>query len=180
MFLLTVNKLFSNLFSCFLDLKSSLLPYKKVNFLCFPFSMIFWLGDLNYRFDELDPDQVKLCIKDNDYSRLYSFDQVLHLCCCCSFTKFSFIKWRCISFNQSKCENITAWKVSVFGVFLVRIFLHSDWIRRYSVSLRIRSECAKTRTRKTPNTDTFHAVYQMNFGYIVFSEQLLYLPFQIL
>ena len=24
----------------------------------------------------------------------------------------------------------TAWKVSVFGVFLVRIFPHSDWIRR--------------------------------------------------
>ena len=37
---------------------------------------------------------------------------------------------------------ITAWKVSVFGLFLVRI----------------RSECGKIRTRKTPNTDTFHAV----------------------
>ena len=29
---------------------------------------------------------------------------------------------------------------------------------RYSVSLRIQSECEKTRTKKTPNTDTFHAV----------------------
>ena len=36
----------------------------------------------------------------------------------------------------------TAWKVSVFGVFLVRIFSHLDW----------------KRTRKTPNTNTFHAV----------------------
>ena len=36
----------------------------------------------------------------------------------------------------------TAWKVSVFGVFMVRIFRHSDWMW----------------TRKTPNTDTFHAV----------------------
>ena len=36
----------------------------------------------------------------------------------------------------------TAKKVYIFGVFLVRIFPHSDWIR----------------TRKTPNTDTFHAV----------------------
>ena len=26
-------------------------------------------------------------------------------------------------------DNNTAWKVSVFGVFLVEIFLHSDWIR---------------------------------------------------
>ena len=36
----------------------------------------------------------------------------------------------------------TAGKVSVFGVFLVLIFPHSDWIW----------------TRKTPNTDTIHAV----------------------
>ena len=42
----------------------------------------------------------------------------------------------------------TAWKVSVFGVFMVRIFPHSDWIR----------------TRKTLNTDTFHAV-ELNHVY---------------
>ena len=29
---------------------------------------------------------------------------------------------------------------------------------RYSVSLRIQSECGKIRTRITPNTETFHAV----------------------
>ena len=29
---------------------------------------------------------------------------------------------------------------------------------RYSVSIRIQSECGKIRTRVTPNTDTFHAV----------------------
>ena len=28
----------------------------------------------------------------------------------------------------------------------------------YSVSVRIQSECGKIRTKKTPNTDTFHAV----------------------
>ena len=26
--------------------------------------------------------------------------------------------------------HVTAWKVSVFGIFLVHIFPHSDWIRR--------------------------------------------------
>ena len=36
----------------------------------------------------------------------------------------------------------TSWKVSIFGVFLVRI----------------QSKCGKIWTRKTPNTDTFHAV----------------------
>ena len=31
-------------------------------------------------------------------------------------------------------------------------------MERYSVSLRIQSECGEIRTRKTPNTDTFRAV----------------------
>ena len=31
-------------------------------------------------------------------------------------------------------------------------------MERYSVSLRIQSECGKTGTRITPNTDTFYAV----------------------
>ena len=68
---------------------------------------------------------------------------------------FEKIKWFCAS-------NITlvfpAWNVSVIGVILVRIFSHSDWIRRdtpYSVSFRIQSECRKIRTRITPNMDTF-------------------------
>ena len=51
-------------------------------------------------------------------------------------------------------ENNTAWKVSVFAVILVRIFPHSDWIRR---DLRIQFECGKIRNRITPNTDTFYA-----------------------
>ena len=34
---------------------------------------------------------------------------------------------------------------------------------RYSVSLRIRSECRKIRTRKSPNTGTFDAVIQTEF-----------------
>ena len=45
--------------------------------------------------------------------------------------------------------SVTAWKVSTFAVFLVRIFPHSDWIR-------------KIRTRRTPNTDTFHAVCRLS------------------
>ena len=55
-------------------------------------------------------------------------------------------------------KNNTVWKVSVFGVFVVRIFLNSNWIRRdtkyLSVSVRIRENT----DQKTPNTDTFHAV----------------------
>ena len=43
-------------------------------------------------------------------------------------------------------SRITAWKVSVFEVILLCIFSNSDWIR----------------TRITPNTDTFCAVYTCN------------------
>ena len=42
--------------------------------------------------------------------------------------------------------------MSVFGVILVRIFLHSDWI------FRIQSKCGKIQTRITTNRDTFNAV----------------------
>ena len=34
---------------------------------------------------------------------------------------------------------------------------------RYGVSLQIQSECGKIRTKKTPNTDTFHAVTGKRF-----------------
>ena len=34
--------------------------------------------------------------------------------------------------------------------------------KRYSVSLRIQSECGKIRTRLTPNKDTFYAVNTYN------------------
>ena len=44
----------------------------------------------------------------------------------------------------------TSWKMSVFIVFLVRIFPHLDWIR-------------ENRDRKTPNMDTFHAVIYLAF-----------------
>ena len=52
-------------------------------------------------------------------------------------------------------QNPTAENVSVFGVFLVRIFPHSDLTRR---DTSIHFESRKIRTRKTPNTDTFHAL----------------------
>ena len=45
---------------------------------------------------------------------------------------------------------ITTWKVSVFGVFLVRI--QSKW--------------GKIQTRKTPNTDTCHAVQFLTISWI--------------
>ena len=49
--------------------------------------------------------------------------------------------WRSVTFSR---------KVYIFGVFLVCIFPHSDWIW----------------TRKNPNMDTFHAVYLAEFMWL--------------
>ena len=54
------------------------------------------------------------------------------------------------------CSSFFPW--SVFGVFLVCVFPHLDWIRRHGLSLRILSKYGKMRTRITPNMDTFYTV----------------------
>ena len=46
----------------------------------------------------------------------------------------------------------TAWKISLFGVFLVRIFPQSNW----------------NRTRKNPNTENFHAVLPVLWFFFFF------------
>ena len=37
------------------------------------------------------------------------------------------------------------------------------WTEYEEISLRIQSECGRIQTRKTPNTDTFHAVLMSRF-----------------
>ena len=45
-------------------------------------------------------------------------------------------------------QTLTAWKVSVFGVFLVLIFLHVEWIQKdYSVRMRENTDQKKLRIR---------------------------------
>ena len=58
--------------------------------------------------------------------------------------------------GNSKMGDTQCVKVSVFGVILVRIFPHSDWIWRDTGW--IQSKCGKIRTRITPNKDTFYTV----------------------
>ena len=60
--------------------------------------------------------------------------------------------WAEIRYIVWKVLICTAWKVPVLGVFLVRV----------------QSECGKIRTRKTPNMDTFHAVFTYTFRFDFF------------
>ena len=70
----------------------------------------------------------------------------------------------------------TAWKVSKYGVLLVRIFPHSDWIRRDTEYLSVFSPNAgkrgKNRNRIIPNTDTFYAVLHCSSLFIAYLEQM--------
>ena len=56
----------------------------------------------------------------------------------------------------------TAWKVSKYEVFMLRVFLYSDWTVIYSVHLRIpyvfSLNTGKYGPEITPYFDTFHAV----------------------
>ena len=78
--------------------------------------------------------------------------------------------------RSSTYKQQTAWKVSVFGVFLVRILLHLDWIRGDTEYRSVFSpNCGKIRTRKTPNTDTFHAVTTLKVDLLVFLGKQVFL-----
>ena len=57
------------------------------------------------------------------------------------------------------CNMNTVWKVSKYGIFLVRIFPYSNRIRRDIPYLSVFSPNAgKKKKKKTPYLDTFYAV----------------------
>ena len=49
---------------------------------------------------------------------------------------------------------------SLSGLYFPTVVLNTE---KYGLSLRIQSECGKIQTRKTPNTDTFHAVWCLTY-----------------
>ena len=55
-------------------------------------------------------------------------------------------------------KSVRIWSYS--GLYLHAFGLNTE---KYSVSLRIHSECEKMRTRITTNTYTFHAVWKIDF-----------------
>ena len=66
-------------------------------------------------------------------------------------------------FKIDKC--ITAWKVSVFGVILVRIFSHSDWIRRDTPYLSVFPCSVQMREKADQNNS--------KYGHFLRSDYLL-------
>ena len=56
--------------------------------------------------------------------------------------------------------NRTAWKVSVFAVFVVSPYFPAFGLNtdRYAVFFQIESEWGKVLTVKAPNADSFHAL----------------------
>ena len=66
-----------------------------------------------------------------------------------------FLRFVTFSLNLKHCLKSIRYR-SFCGPYFHVVRLKSE---RYGVPLRAQSECGKIRTRKTPNTDTFHAVY---------------------
>lgn len=52
-----------------------------VTFVLCPHSVILWLGDLNYRIEELDVEKVKKLIEEKAFQTLYAYDQVQMATC---------------------------------------------------------------------------------------------------
>ena len=59
--------------------------------------------------------------------------------------------------NHYCVKTVRIW--SFFGLYFPAFGLNTE---RYGVSLLIHSKCGKIRTRKTPNTDAFHAVHSVH------------------
>ena len=67
------------------------------------------------------------------------------------------VNLRAINFFVSNYNCVKSVRIRSFsGPYFPAFGLNTG---RYVVSLRIQSKCRKIRTRKTPNMDTFHAVY---------------------
>lgn len=63
-------------------------PPKSVTFVLCPDSVILWLGDLNYRIEELDVEKVKKLIEEKAFQTLYGYDQV-QIATCTFFRQLS-------------------------------------------------------------------------------------------
>ena len=74
----------------------------------------------------------------------------------CSLTKRIMFSDDC-TMHVTLVSYIT-WEVSLFGVFLVRLFPHLDWIRKCTPYFSYSVQMRKNPDQKAPNTDTFHEV----------------------
>ena len=88
-------------------------------------------------------------LSNQGYTQLFKKNLISLLNSIEASTKFS---WRRTLLVQSVTSLCTTWKVFVFGVFLVLIFQHPEWISPYS------SGCGKMQIRNNTNMDTFRGV----------------------
>ena len=70
--------------------------------------------------------------------------------------------WRCFA---KIANGYNEWKVHVFGVFLVCIFPHLDWIRS------IQFKCRKIRISKTPIAENFHVMLKMHLSPFILTNK---------
>ena len=77
-------------------------------------------------------------------------------------------------FHYTSCKVKSVSIRSFSGPYFPAFGLNSE---RYTITLRIQSECGKTRTRKTPDMGTFHAINGIKVRYLVKATIAGYLIF---
>lgn len=61
------------------------------------FSIILWIGDLNYRISELDVDNVKELINKKDFETLQNYDQVILVAVCLCYSNAPYSSFMFVS-----------------------------------------------------------------------------------
>ena len=81
----------------------------------------------------------------------------------CSNFYYTTIVWcnGTLKISSLEAEVYTAWKVSKYGDFLVRIFRYLDWIQGFTPYISVFCpNTGKYGPEKTPYLETFHAVLE--------------------
>lgn len=90
--------------------KSLLMP---ATFVLCPCSVILWLGDLNYRIEELDVEKVKKLIEEKDFQTLYAYDQVQMATCALAGSCPHTVRAQKNLASQLSASSSSAWEVSL-------------------------------------------------------------------
>lgn len=103
-------------------------------------SVVFWIGDLNYRISDLDVKDVKELISKKDFETLHNYDQVISQ----MVSSFSFLK-SFISHICSQVQVLTShMHSSSRGRSMKRLFLLDLWRERLISSPPINMTQAQT------------------------------------
>lgn len=100
----TINILLFQISIVLICLRYSICICTSFHFCASHFSVVFWIGDLNYRISELDVKDVKELISKKDFETLHNYDQVISQ----MVSSFSPLKSSFICYFCSRVQMLTS------------------------------------------------------------------------